>query len=430
MAKRARGGTVGRSSRGFRGTLLGVVVAAGLGASCTFDSRWLQQVQAQRAALKNAAPSALQGAEDPDGHPAPAARVMTVRAYATPRHAAEVLKWSHRFEALAGEANRILGPTLRVRLEVASAQAWSVSGDEQSLGALLDELRAQDAGDGADWVIGLASSVPRAEVSFHDLGLATRPGKHIVLRAINDAREREVLLKGITYASEDELQKVFSQRKTHKLTTILLHELAHTLGVIHQREGTSILSPTYSTKAERFDDAAVEWMRASLRERTGARKPDEPTLSETVASVLTGMPEVWVPAERDELLARLKGPGAQIAAGALTTTPPASAPPSGGRPGEPSAAAASAPSAAEPTGTATSLSQVDQFVFEKALALEKAGKHFEAHEHAKPLYKKYPDDAAVQDLRCRTIMRTDAPPETMETECAPFARLSGLPGKR
>ena len=401
----------------WNGRLL-LLLAVVVGVSCTFDSRWIQQIQSQRAALKNAAPTSLQATDSADGDPAEAPRVMTLRAYATPRHAAEVLEWSHRFESLAGEASRVLGPTLRVRLEVVSAQAWSTSGDEQGLGVLLDELRAKDSGEGVDWVIGLAGSVPRAEVSFHDLGLATRPGKHIVMRAINDARERDVLLKGITYASEDELEKVYSQRKTHKSTTILLHELAHTLGVIHQREASSIMSPHYSAKAERFDPAAVEWMRASLRERTGARPPGDPPLSETVAGLLTGMPDLWAPTERDELLARLKTPAAPAPSASARPVAPAG-------PGAPSASPTPEPAAAP-----TTLSSSDQAVFQKALTLEKAGKHFEAHDHAKPLYKKYPAELVVQDLRCRLIMRLDAPPDTMESECAPFARLSGLPGKK
>ncbi len=64
-------------------------------------------------------------------------------------------------------------------------------------------------------------------------------------------------------------------------------------------------------------------------------------------------------------------------------------------------------------------------MFKDAVQKEKAGKDLDAYNHAKPLYKRYPRELEVQDLRCRLMMRLDVAPETQESECAPYMKLIG-----
>jgi hypothetical protein len=451
-----------RVSAAVRGATVVAAVAALSSASCFFDSRWVQQKLSQEAAVAHATPKGLATGAEGD-RPNAALRVMRVSAHATPRHAAEVVDWTRQLEGMIDGANQVLGPALGIRLEVAETKLWAVQGDEESLRALLDELRTADAGQGVDWVIGLSGSLPRAEESFHELGVATRPGKHLVMRAMNDAREYELIQKELTRIDEAERRKLYAVRKKHKATVVLLHELGHTMGVIHQPDPSAIMNPRYSVKAERFDAAATAWMKAFLRDKAGALEPGEPPFVATIFDLLTKQPDAWVPAERDELTKLLAGKIVNAAlaaqgAGAAGAGPASAggsaggqagtqgAAGSGGAPGPAGGSSAGGSSAGgsstggSPAGSAaggssgapaaSSLSAVDQKVFDEAFAKEKAGKYTEAYDQAKPLYKRYPDEMSVQDLRCRLVLQLDVPVETVESECAALMRLSGVKKKK
>src|SRR5262249_14192552 len=140
----------------------------------------------QQSNARHAAPGALHATppETPPGAaPASAAegmRVLKVRAHATPAYAAEVVGWPQQFAETVSDANLVLGPTLRVRLEIAGDEAWSPRATDDDLAVLLDELAQADPGTDVDRVVGLAGSVPHYEISFQKLGMARTPGKHLV----------------------------------------------------------------------------------------------------------------------------------------------------------------------------------------------------------------------------------------------------------
>jgi hypothetical protein len=120
-------------------------LAAVLGASgCFYDSRWLQQKQAQQSALAHARPAELRAtpAAPPGEEEIPAkkaARVLKVRAHATARHAAEVVDWPRQLAQTLEAAGEVLGPTLGIRLEIAEATPWTPRGAEEDLEGRLDE---------------------------------------------------------------------------------------------------------------------------------------------------------------------------------------------------------------------------------------------------------------------------------------------------
>lgn len=402
------------------------VAALALTTSCFYDSRWGESKRLQEAAAKRATPRALQPTGGEEG--AARLRVMRIHAYASPRYTAEVVDWRRQLEALIDDANRLLGPTLSIRLEVATAATWAERSDGQGLGDQLTELRSQDDGSGADWVVGLVGSVPRAEVSFHQLGLSNRPGKHIVMRAMSDATELDAIQKNLKELNDAARQELYTARKRHKVTTVFLHEIGHTLGVIHERDAAAILSPRYSSDAERFSPEATEWMRATLRDRLGTTTPGEPALAETVLGLLARSPEVWVTSERDELLQQMQlamvqspPPPAATAKSAPVPLPSATAPGTAA-----DRHAESPPGGGQPAGIAAA----DAALFAQALADEKAGKQASAEKLARPLFTRYPDSYEVQDLRCRLAMSLHAEDwDKAQAECALFMKLGSVPRK-
>jgi len=402
---------------GWRGVGAGFTVAALALSSCFYDSRWHEVRRAREAAANNAKPSALratpEAGDGPADSPGRAARVLKLRAHATPRYAAEVVGWQERFKKLLDDANQILEPTLHVRLELAGADKFDPHAGEENLEAVVAELASLDPGEDVDWVAGLVGSVPRAEISFHELGVGRMPGKHLVMRAMNDAKEFDAIERNLSDIDEEERRKLYSIRKRHKTATVLLHELGHTLGVPHERDAKTIMHPRYNVKAEGFSESAAGLLRISLEHRLRKEAPGDRALASSMLEHVERTAESWVPGERDELLRKLRA--------AVAMKAPAS--------GAASKEEAPAISAAEVAG----LSEADRATYAKAVREQRAGRGSEAWDVAEPLFKKYPDVYAVQDLRCNLAMQLGGAIGNVQAHCERLLKLTkelmkGTPG--
>src|SRR5262245_21394110 len=106
-----------------------VAAAVALPACFGYDSRWLAVQKAKQAAVDRAKPGELQATPKTTeiGPAAQPLRTLKVRAYATARYAGEVTDWPKQAAAILEDANVILGPTVQIRLELASTQPWSRS---------------------------------------------------------------------------------------------------------------------------------------------------------------------------------------------------------------------------------------------------------------------------------------------------------------
>ncbi len=375
--------------------------------ACFFDSRWGESKRAQEAAAHRATPGALH-ATPPSQEAAPASvRVLKVRAYATPRHAAEVLDWPHRVSEAVDDANRILGPTLALRLELVGTEPWTPQGGDDDLGALLDELAAREVAPGTDRVVGLAGSVPRYELSFHQLGLANMRGKHLVVRAMNDAREYEVIQRLLSELDEQERLKLYRARRRHKTAAVLLHEIGHTLGAPHELDARTLMHASYDSKCEGYSPPAAQLMRIALAHEIDPKAEEGPAFAEALLAELERDAAVWVPAEREALIAKLEAAPAtrQTKKPAAATEP---APPSAG-------AAELAPLRAD-----------DRTTFAQAVEHQQSGRTREAWDTAKPLFAAYPRVYAVQDLRCQLAMKLGGAWQAIQAECEPLMKL--VPG--
>jgi hypothetical protein len=184
---------------------------------------------------------------------------MRVRAYVSDRYSAEVSDQEQKITGIIANANEVLGPTLDLQLDLAELRRWPITRDDD-LDSLVNELATVDAGDDVGWVVGFVGKSATLEVSFHQLGMARMPGKHFVLRAMNDAVEYDFIQKNFGELDDRERSEIYNKRLEHKETSVFLHELAHTLGVPHTRKRRTVMHAIYDHKADRFSLAAAQLM--------------------------------------------------------------------------------------------------------------------------------------------------------------------------
>jgi hypothetical protein len=253
-----------------------------------------------------------------------------------------------------------------------------------------------------DLVVGMIGSLPRQTDSLHLLGIATLPGKYVVVRAATHADEHEAIDKGFYELTEDERLRLIRARKQHRSLAVLLHEVGHALGALHESDPRSLMRPVYDPKAAGFGAGAVALMRITLDETDASKAASEQL------ELLRGAKGVeWVQADRDQRIAALEAFVAK------------STPPRGVAPAPPAAATVSLPRA---------LRAEDGPRFTEAWQKLQAGDARAAHEVAQPLYAKYPDVYEVQDLRCQLAMLRWLDRDEVTAECASLKRLGTADG--
>ena len=388
---------------------LGLVWLGVPGCFLGYDSRWGQQKQAQQHVAAHETPEQLhRQSTGNDARVAP--HMLKLRVYATPGYAASVLDWPKQFDALLECANATFIPDFGVAFEVVETRTFRPKADEEKLDGVLHELTEDDAADDVDWVVGLASAVPRFAASADDLGIAPLLGRHLVMRAMSDAHEYEAIQTAFSELSEAERLNLYRARKQHKLCTVFLHELAHTLGVPHERPPSSLMNPRYQLQASGLSDEATEIVRASLATRAQPLHVVlDAELARTIHALLSAPNVDWEPHSRDAVLARIAP--AENDGGA----PPVTALPS------PVNAAAPAPSGTVVEG----LSVAEQRLLDRARAELSAGHAARAREIAAPILFAHPNLPALKSLRCEIAMGLGGDWETISSECPGLSPLGG-----
>jgi len=380
--------------------LVAVLALVSAGCFVGYDSRWLQQKQAQQHAAQRSTPKQLPS-QTSEGTRA-ARRVLKLRAYATPGYAVSVVDWQKQFGALLERANAVFGPEFGAEFQIAGLATLQNPVSEEKLDDLLSQLSELDPASDVDWVVGLAVAAPRFAASPDDLGIARMPGRHVVLRAMSDAHEYEAITRDFTELSADDRRKLYHVRKQHKLCITFLHEIAHTLAVPHELSAESLMNPRYHVEAGDFSDEAAQIMRAALASRVS---PESPLLSAALASQLDtwlrAADSAWEPLSRDTVLRQIaQFQGGPASAATITPTspkPPQPAPPV--------------------LGTVEGLSPEQQRSFDAARAELSAGHAERARQLGAPLFAKYSTLPAVQSLRCDIGMAIGGDWTTISAEC-------------
>ena len=337
------------------------------------------------------------------------ARVLKVRAYATPNHASQVLNWQRRFRERINEVNKVLHAGFGYRLELEQASAWRPSGSEENLTQLLEALEAHDSGDGATWVVGLLGQVSRYELDFRRLGLARDGGKHLLLRTANDAEEFNAVAESLDLLSEAERQKFYRERKQHKATVIFLHELGHTLGCQHLERPGAFMASTYSTEAKAFAQPSAAQFSHGLAIRAEQARPHQNAQRTAEAYSGSGAQQATT----------TPGYGAQHGVPVRTEAP---------RAGTASERAAGGSQPHPTPGPANpglqQLTSQEHTTLETVNQLYMGGKQDAAWSALQPLVAKYPTSLTIQELRCKIAMAAGWHYERISEECKQMMDLT------
>lgn len=194
-----------------------------------------------------------------------ALRTLKARVWVDPRYQRDVVRWRERIEDQFERTSAMGETAAALHIEVVSIEEWQPEGRE--LGELLAELAEHDDGRGVDLVVAMTGSLPGFTDSQHQLGFAQVLGKHIVVRAMNDAAEWQQFESKFTRLSDDEKRAVYRERLRHKEAATLLHEVAHTLGAMHSKGEGYLMSPMYDANNDRFCAANEELLSKSLAAR-------------------------------------------------------------------------------------------------------------------------------------------------------------------
>jgi tetratricopeptide (TPR) repeat protein len=345
-------------------------------------------VQEERRQLGEEMPATLEARTKFEG----TVRTAKVRVYADTDYRAQNIRWKKGFGDQLDYANQLLEPMLGLRLE-AEYKEWDRRAPETPLRETVRELAELDPGDDVAWVFGLTASTPLLSQTTDELGVAEVLGSHIVLRGYSDLAERKAFARAFPDLSAAERDEVHDARRRHKQTVVLVHELAHTLGALHETDPDWIMAATYSPKQASFGDRNRELMLIGLADRLRPKELRNPV--DTAEKLVTAIESAdwggWVQTDKEEMLTELKA-RIELAAQGKTAAP--------------------VPSAA-----------VAQFTRAQQLA---GGRKFEeALAELDPLIAAYPGNAAIRLLACQIHLAKSGPKDATANEvCGRAADLA------
>jgi tetratricopeptide (TPR) repeat protein len=196
-------------------------------------------------------------------------RAAKLRVWADQEYRAQNPRWQEDLDDDVAYANRVLIPMLGVGL-AAEYREWDhrVQGDD--LAAELAALVQTDPGDDAVWVVGVTAGAGNS-TGFEQLGTAHLG--HVLVRGYAESELRNALERAFPEARADERGRALGPRRRHQLTVVLLHQLAHNLGALHDGEPDGIMSASYSPAIEAsISEGNRRRMLSALDERLAAAR--------------------------------------------------------------------------------------------------------------------------------------------------------------
>lgn len=350
-------------------------------------------VQLERKGLSAAEPVPLEATKPWKKDP----RDLKVRVWVDEDFRIQNVRWAKQIEEQIDEANQFLVPALGIRLIVDGQHKWDIRTTSQPMGDILAALEEKDEGKDVAWVIGFVSSLTIASVSFEELGMARPLGKHVILRGYADVDERRAFLQAFPRLDASERERVHQMRRRHKQTVVLIHEIAHTLGALHETDDGWIMHGAYSPQMSQLSDRGRELMQIALEEKT------KPVLEQDVAALagrMVGYLDAnpwggWVEEDRVELLTYLR------------------------------AAMAAAPAGGSMAGRDIPVPPAAHDQFQRAIGFARAGKTAEALAELEALVAAYPGTGEIRQAICEVHIGASGPGSpAATTACERAAEIS------
>jgi hypothetical protein len=235
---------------------------------------WKSPVTRERDASRGLAPAALD--VTPAGPHPSEPRPIRVRVYADDDYRGMVVRWQSRFRAQLQRINGVVGPVFGVTFQIESIRNWTGSHASAAFPAVIAALEALDAGRDVDLIVGLVTPARGVVTNVHQIGIAATPGRHVVLRGMDDAQEGLAIDQEFSLLSAAEREALYSQRRAHKEEVIFLHEWGHTAGLLHEDDRASIMNPLYDRLQSRFSDAGKQAVASRLDARAADPSPAVP----------------------------------------------------------------------------------------------------------------------------------------------------------
>lgn len=210
-----------------------------------------------------------------------------------------------RFRSLLKSVNEFVEPGFSVAFELHDLRKWAPKVSATQLEQMLEELKALDPGDDVDLVVGCTSPLQIETTSTHEAGRAALLGKHFVLRPLSDLDDERAFREGFYALDEAERSAALKARAAHKAVAFFVHEWAHTLGALHEREPSWLLHPQWTVKQGAFSYINTRVIEIALRHRTSASY-DRAEEAREMLSFLKTFDEEWSPQERAWLMETLK----------------------------------------------------------------------------------------------------------------------------
>jgi tetratricopeptide (TPR) repeat protein len=276
---------------------LAVAVAVAL-AACSSG-----YIERQKHDLSKVAPASLEAPKAYKGD----VRTAKVRVWADVDHRGQTQRWRKRITDEVDYANQLLTPMLGVRLEIVEFREWDHHEPGGSLRTAVAELEKLDDGKGVHFVIGLTSALSMVSIDQHELGMADLLTKYIVLRGFSDIEERKAFERRYPDI-EAEREEVLDARRRHKQTVVLLHEIGHSLGAIHESDPGWILHGVYEPQQASTSERNRELRQNALDDRLANPDSEDPgpLAGKLVASIEKADWGGWVASEKEEVVGMLR----------------------------------------------------------------------------------------------------------------------------
>lgn len=389
--------------------LLAGVVPCALLLACSYQNPYVTRHQAQRKAAAELRPAEL---EQSGRRAAPVIRVnkrLTLRIYFDSAYQQRERNTRRHINDLVDHASEVLQNTLHARLEIESIRPLPEQVSDNNLDVVVKRLAELDPGTDVAFVLAFVGQHPIMTLSFHELGRAEWIGKHLAMRCLDDVEEQRALASAFDTLSTEARTHLYAERKQHKETAVLLHELGHSLGAVHASDPNDLLHPEYHNTATRFTPANLTLMHYILEDRLKSdRERDELALVKQVQAYFTqNDSSEWLAGERDthlKLLAAAQERASAVQQQAAQQT-----------------AALSAP--AEPTLDLSGLSEKDRAKFQAIEEHRKQQRVEQAYALVSELADRYKDNFAVQSKACELGMVFRVQPQFIMGYCARMSEL-------